>query len=98
MNAINLRSRNARICRVLIGDKKYRNKGFGSLITNSLVHIGFTKLNLHRLDLGVYDFNTQAINCYEKCGFKIEGLLRDNMRFDKTIWSSYNMSILNSKE
>jgi RimJ/RimL family protein N-acetyltransferase len=97
LNAVNLRSSNARICRVLIGDKNYRNKGLGSLVINELVRIGFSELNLHRLDLGVYDFNKQAIKCYEKCGFKTEGLLKDNMRFEKTFWSSYNMSILNNK-
>lgn len=97
LNAINPRRSNARICRVLVGDKKYRNKGYGSLIINKLVNIGFTELKLHRLDLGVYDFNKQAIKCYEKCGFETEGLLRDNMRFKEVFWSSYNMSILNNK-
>jgi RimJ/RimL family protein N-acetyltransferase len=95
LNAINTRRRNARICRVLVGNKNSRNKGFGSLIINELVRIGFTELKLHRLDLGVYDFNKQAIKCYEKCGFETEGLLRDNMRFKDVFWSSYNMSILN---
>ena len=95
LNAINTRRRNARICRVLVGNENSRNKGFGSLIINELVRIGFTELKLHRLDLGVYDFNKQAIKCYEKCGFETEGLLRDNMRFKDVFWSSYNMSILN---
>ena len=94
LNAINLKSSNARICRVLIGDKNARNKAFGSLIINELITIGFTEFKLHRLDLGVHDFNKQAIKCYKKCGFKIEGLLRDNMKYGKTYWSSYNMSIL----
>jgi RimJ/RimL family protein N-acetyltransferase len=95
-NAIDYRRKNARICRVLIGDKEKRNKGYGTLIINELVRIGFSELKLHRLDLGVYDFNTQAIKCYQNCGFEIEGLLKDNMRFGNTYWSSYNMSILNN--
>jgi RimJ/RimL family protein N-acetyltransferase len=98
LNAIDLRRSTARICRVLIGDEQHRNKGYGSLIINELVRIGFNEFKLHRLDLGVYDFNKQAIRCYEKCGFKIEGLLRDNMRFGKIFWSSYNMSILNEND
>lgn len=97
LNNINIRSRNARICRVLIGNKNMRNKGFGSLIINELVRIGFYELKLHRIDLGVYDFNKQAIRCYEKCGFENEGLLRDNMRFGETFWSSYNLSKLNTE-
>ncbi|QCX39552.1 GNAT family N-acetyltransferase [Aureibaculum algae] len=97
LNAINVRSSSARICRVLIGDKNARNKGIGSLIIKELVRIGFTELKLHRIDLGVHDFNTQALKCYEKCGFKIEGLLKDNMKFGTEFWSSYNMSLLNNK-
>ena len=52
-------------------------------------------MKLHRIDLGVYDFNKQAIKCYEKCGFQIEGLLKENIKFENEYWSTYNMSILN---
>lgn len=96
LNDVDYRRKSARICRVLIGEKSHRNKGLGTLIIKELIRIGFTELNLHRLDLGVYDFNTQTIKCYEKCGFEIEGLLKDNMRYKNTYWSSYNMSILNN--
>ena len=92
---INYQSKSARICSVLIGDKKNRNKGYGSLIINELVKTGFTEMKFHRLDLGVYDFNKQAIKCYEKCGFEIEGLLKENTKFEEEYWSTYNMSILN---
>ncbi len=90
-------NKSARICRVLVGDKAYRNKGYGTLIIKELVKIGFEKLKLHRIDLGVYDFNKQAIKCYQKCGFEIEGLLKDNIKFNDIYWSTYNMSILNKK-
>jgi RimJ/RimL family protein N-acetyltransferase len=87
----------ARICSVLVGNKNIRNKGYGTLIINELVRIGFSELKLHRLDLGVYDFNKQAIKCYQKCGFEIEGLLKDNVKFNDIYWSTYNMSIINKK-
>lgn len=94
---INYKSKNARICSVLIGDIKNRNKGYGTLIINELINIGFNKLKLHRIDLAVFDFNKQAIQCYENCGFKIEGLFRENLKFEDEYWSTYNMSILNKK-
>jgi RimJ/RimL family protein N-acetyltransferase len=90
-------NKSARICRVLVGDKKNRNKGYGSLIIKELVRVGLEELQLHRIDLGVYDFNKQAIKCYQKCGFEIEGLLKDNIKFNDIYWSTYNMSILNKK-
>ncbi|WP_347173772.1 GNAT family N-acetyltransferase [Polaribacter uvawellassae] len=94
---INKLSRNARICSVLIGEKEHRNKGYGTKIIDELVNIGFNKMKLHRIDLGVYDFNKQAIKCYQKCGFEIEGLLKDNIKFNNLYWSTYNMSILNKE-
>ncbi|PQB07485.1 hypothetical protein BST83_10175 [Polaribacter filamentus] len=98
LNNINFIDKNARICRVLIGDANFRNKGYGSQIINELVRIAFEKMDLHRLDLGVYDFNKNAIRCYQKCGFEIEGLLKENIKIRQEYWSTYNMSILNNKK
>jgi RimJ/RimL family protein N-acetyltransferase len=94
---IDERNSNARLCRILIADKNKRNKGIGTLIINELLKIGFDNLNLHRIDLGVFDFNKSAIRCYEKCGFKIEGLLRDSFVIENEFTSVYNMSILKSE-
>lgn len=96
-NAINQKNKNSRICRVLIGDKENRGKGYGTLVMKELVRIGFEELNLHRIDLGVHDFNKGAIKCYQKCGFEIEGLLRDSIRHKGKYWSAYNMSIINNR-
>jgi RimJ/RimL family protein N-acetyltransferase len=87
LNNSDLSNKSARICRVLIGDVKHRHKGYGSLIIKELV----------RIDLGVYDFNKNAIKCYQKCGFEIEGLLKENIKIGNEYWSTYNMSILNNK-
>ncbi len=96
LNNIDLKNKNARICRVLVGNKSIRNKGFGKKIINEIVRIGFKELQLHRLDLGVYDFNKTAINCYKSCGFEIEGLLKENTKVDNQYWSTYNMSKINT--
>jgi len=37
---------------------------------------------LHRIDLGVWELNPGAIACYEKVGFKKEGLFRDFFRLE----------------
>lgn len=97
LNNIDKRNRNARISRILVGEARNRNKGFGKAIIQELVRIGFEELELHRLDLGVFVFNKQAIQCYAECGFEIEGQLRDVSRVGNEYWSNYNMSILNQK-
>jgi len=98
LNAIDQNNRNARICRILVGKTDQRNKGYGEAIIRALVRYGFETLGLHRLDLGVYDFNTQAIKCYQKCGFEIEGLMRENAKVGNVYWSTYNMSLLNPED
>ncbi|MEG2290387.1 MAG: GNAT family N-acetyltransferase [Clostridium sp.] len=83
----------ARIGRVLVSNKS-RNKGIGLLMINSILDIAFNDLNLHRVDLGVFDFNKSAIACYKKAGFILEGTFRDCRKMDGKYWSLMNMSIL----
>lgn len=95
LNNIDFKNKHASICRVLIGDKLNRNKGYGKLIIKELVRFGFEELKLHRIDLRVFDFNHQAIQCYLDCGFSKEGLLKDTVKIGEEYWSTYNMSIIN---
>lgn len=97
INKIDSKNKSARLCRILIADKKDRNKGYGKLIITELLNIGFEELKLHRIDLGVFDFNKSAIKCYEHCGFKKEGLLRDSFVIGNDFHSVYNMSILRNE-
>lgn len=84
----------ARIGKVIIGEKKYRNKGIGLQMINLVLDIAFNKLKLHRVDLGVFDFNVSAIECYKKAGFIIEGKSRECRKINGEYWSLINMSIL----
>lgn len=70
-----------------IGDKNLRGQGFGKEAINLLLTYGFEKLDFHRIQLNVLQFNHTAINMYEKVGFIKEGtyrefVLRDGKRFD----------------
>ncbi|MBZ9689719.1 GNAT family N-acetyltransferase [Clostridium estertheticum] len=82
------------IGRVLVGNEKLRNKGIGIKMINGILAIAFQTLKLHRIYLGVFDFNKSAIACYEKAGFKIEGTARDFRKINDEYWSLINMSIL----
>lgn len=64
---------------ILIGEKEYRGKGYGTDAIRTLCRFGFGEMNLHKLKAVVFDFNEPAKRCYEKCGFIIEGLLRDEI-------------------
>ena len=54
---------------ILIGDKAYWSRGYGTDAVKTLLTFAFFELELQKVRLKVYDFNARAIKCYEKCGF-----------------------------
>jgi len=44
--------------------------------------------------LGVFEYNKAAIRCYQSCGFRIEGTLRESFVIDDEYYSVHNMSVL----
>src|SRR6185295_8053087 len=71
-----------------------RGRGIGLSMMREILRLGFDELRLHRIELVVFDFNKPAIACYEKAGFRAEGLLRDIVRMGDTYWHWQAMSIL----
>ena len=74
-NEIDWRNRAAEFG-IMIGDKNYWNRGYGTEAVRLLVNHGFTTLNLNRIFLRVFENNPRAIRAYEKAGFVHEGRLR----------------------
>ena len=72
---------------ILIGDRDYWGRGFGTDATRLVLQFGFLELNLRRITLGVHAYNERALKTYQKAGFKMEGTmrgegLRDGVRYD----------------
>jgi RimJ/RimL family protein N-acetyltransferase len=70
-----------------IGERNYWGKGYGSEAITLILDFAFLWLNLHRVSLDVFEYNTRGVRAYEKLGFKLEGrkrgaLLRDGQRWD----------------
>lgn len=64
---------------IFIGNKEYWNKGYGTDAMNVLIRFIFNEMNINKIKLNVYSFNKRALRCYEKCGFKTEGVLRKEL-------------------
>lgn len=94
LGGISEKNASARISRVLVGNTAQRGKGYCQGMIKNIIRIGFEELKLHRISLGVYDFNKAAINCYLKCGFVNEGVQRDVLKYKDTYWSLMEMSML----
>ena len=79
---------------MLVGHTTERRRGICQGMVKALLRIAFDELHLHRVSLGVYDFNHAAINCYLKCGFVEEGRMRDVVRHEAGYWTLIEMGIL----
>lgn len=91
---IDRRNCSATAARILVGPAGLRGRGIGQEIMRCLLNIGFGELGLHRIGLNVFEYNSSAIRCYEKVGFRREGLLREARRTDDTFQSVVVMGIL----
>jgi RimJ/RimL family protein N-acetyltransferase len=77
-----------------IWNESYMSRGIGVETTMLVLGYAFDVLKLHRVGLKVLDYNERAINCYQKCGFKQEGILRDSAYIEGAFHSDIIMSIL----
>jgi len=65
---------------ICIGEKDCWGLGYGSDAVRVFVNFAFQRLHLDQVYLRVYRGNTRAIRCYQKVGFRKEGLLKLNGR------------------
>lgn len=78
-----------------IGEKEYRSRGLGKEIINTYTEFLFNQLNMHKVYLRVFEYNSIAFKCYEKIGYKQEGILkeavfRDGRYHDVIIFAKFN--------
>lgn len=65
-----------------IGNRNFWNQGYGAEAMALVINFAFNELNLHRIYLTVFSYNTRAMRLYEKLGFKREGIYREHLRRD----------------
>lgn len=91
--SIDHKNRNAELG-IVIGEQDYWGRGYGSDAMRVLLGFGFGELNLHRVELRVYDFNPRGVRAYEKVGFVHEGRKRDAIWREGAYHDVLLMSIL----
>lgn len=68
--------------RVLMS-QSYNNKGLGTEAIQLFVRYGFEHLNLHKIGLEVFSFNPRAERVYNKIGFILEGVKREDFKYNE---------------
>jgi len=80
--------------RIGLAGPAHFNHGYGTEATRLVVDFAFDRIGLHRLELEVFAFNPRARRVYEKCGFRLEGTLRDALQWDGVFIDAHKMAIL----
>jgi RimJ/RimL family protein N-acetyltransferase len=79
---------------IAIGDPVARGQGYGPEAVGLALNFAFREMNLHRIQLTVFSYNTRAIAAYERLGFTREGTYREALRRDGRRYDMYLYGIL----
>lgn len=93
LKAIDLQHSKAELGK-LIGERKYRRKGYATEATKLLVEYGFKELGLNRIYARVLEHNEANIQLNKKLGFKIEGILQEDVYKNGTFVNVVLMALL----
>ena len=82
---------------ILVGDKAAWGRGTGTSATRLMVEYAFDRLDLRRVDLGVYADHAAAIRLYERVGFRVEGRFREDVYLEGAYRDRLWMGLLRSE-
>ncbi len=80
--------------RKLIGPTKERGKGYGIEATKVWIEYGLFTLNLEKIYLTTINTDIKNIRINESLGFRVEGLLRNELKIDNEYFDVLQMSLL----
>ena len=82
---------------ICVGRKEYHGKGIASEALKSVIDFCFSpELKMHRLIALTHAPNETSTKLFKRCGFKIEGRLRDNDIIDGKYCDAYFLGLLRS--
>jgi RimJ/RimL family protein N-acetyltransferase len=82
---------------IFLGERALWGRGYGLDATRTIVRWAFDELNLHRVQLKVFEDNQRAIRCYERAGFVVEGRLRESRFHRGRYWDTLVMAVLRAE-
>ncbi len=83
---------------ILIADKDYKGRGIGTLCTLTLTNYAFKDLGMHKVTAEVLTENKASVAMFTKCGYTIDGTLRDDVFKNGRYYDVYTMSILQDED
>lgn len=88
-----------RSCRshILIGDREYWGHGYGREALTEALEYMFKERNMHRIQAEILESNVASLKMHQKCGYKVEGLLRDSVFKNGKYQNQYVLSLLENE-
>jgi len=83
---------------IIIGNNEYFKRGIGKQSLEFILDYGFKKLNLHKISLGVFEKNKQAIKSFKSVGFVVEGVLKDDVLINGRFYNMILMAKFNKRK
>lgn len=80
----------------IIGNKKFWNKGIGSIVVRKICLIAFKQLKLKKLVAGTYSIAVGSQKILKKNGFKREGILKSQFVLNKKRIDHYIYGLKNA--
>lgn len=93
---IDYKNGNAEI-HVKLLNNEHRKKGFGTEAIRCLIHYAFSELRLHTIYARISEHNIASKKLFEKCGFTMEGLLKDRLYKKGKYINILSYSVVNSE-
>ena len=79
---------------IILGESSEQKKGLSTEAIKLIVSHGFNRLNLHKVYLRTHEENIAAIKTFEKVGFKVEGIIREEFYHYRRWANSVYMGLL----
>ena len=67
---------------IMIGDRKFWGKGYGSEVVNVISRKCFNEQNIRKITAGCYANNVAMVKAFLNNGFNIEGVLKKQLRYN----------------
>lgn len=79
---------------VLIGEKDYWGKGYAKEALLLGIDYMINQRNIRRFEAKILESNIASLKMHQKCGFEIEGLLRQSVYKDGQFHNQYIISLI----
>ena len=78
---------------IIIGDKEFWGKGYGTEAIRLVLDYTFKRLNLHKVTAGIVAIHDASVKAFQKAGFEIEGRAKSQFFLDGEYYDSLYLGI-----